>query len=142
MRVLSFYLDRSYRLPVVSGYPQRIDLSMRSPDFLPTYRCREARRAMAAARNYCPFKHPSSEFRAKSLRFDWSQSAPAEVTLIRSGLRLSHGASVRRKTGFTSNGARNLTGPIESRRLRVSCTKTSPQQTDPPTSHRLLHLPK
>lgn len=137
LRFSALFLDCSSAIPVVSGDPLHIDLSRCAPDFLPTNRCVNTRFAKKAPRNYSLFKKvPSPGLRARNSRLDWSQAAPAEVSLYGSGLRLPQNTSSLRRSNSAhiESGARNLTSPIESRKLRICCTKTSPQQTDPPTS--------
>jgi len=67
----------------------------------------------------------------KSSRF--AQAAPAEVSSNRHHFRLLHVAASRRnRCVVTRSVAGKLTRPAKSRGQRITFTKTSPQQTDPP----------
>lgn len=77
----------------------------------------------------------------KSSRF--GPAVPAEVSGCRSGFQLLQVASASRRNCFVVSfpAAGRLTRPTKSRGLRISFTKTSPQQTDPPGKYREFCLP-
>lgn len=133
------FLNDSYRMIATYGHSVPIGVSIRSRKFLSTNRCAKSLVVDAIAQIYSCFNIPSPEFCTRRSRFHWLQAAPAEVAFTRSGFSP---LQKRSNSAFSSNEVRNLTRPTESRKLRVSCTKTSPQQTDPPTSQRLLQLPR
>ena len=67
-------------------------------------------------------------------RSRFGHAALAEVSGNRFGYRLQHVSSTK-QTCFAEacTAAGKLTRPTKSQRLRITFTKTSPQQTDPPT---------
>jgi len=101
-------------------------------------RCKNSPSAEARQQNYCCISHSSQEFRTGASRVRQSQATSAELFPDRSGFSTVQAASESRRSRYADSisAAGMLTRPVRSRGPRISFTKTSPQQTDPPARWR------
>jgi len=91
-------------------------------------RCAEDQAAKSTPTNYCSVLKSPSQHCVASSRVENSEKPPAD----RYSARLVSVNPVNRFRANATWAHGHLTRPVESRKLHKSCTKTSPQQTDPP----------
>jgi hypothetical protein len=107
-------------------------------------RCTKPGHARVTYQKYCSsqLRLLPTESCKSSLRHVW-QCCVSRTDIRRTSrsLHTAAGLDCSRSRANASRETLFLCRPIESRNLHTSCTKTSPQQTDPPASRVISELP-